>query len=193
MEPVAPSAITAGGNAANTQSSTKVFKQSRELRERKRRNMRDKRERDRAAASMYILLTSLIVDAPLNKIKRLWEMVHDAHKSKLQGVEILKYLSSVEGHKKQVEPQKLELKNTPTGAEILLDVMKHKDFSNHVSGVRHSEWTWEDFMKGWEAMRDHGDPTIDHHTPLIAFDVVSSPSTYLISVHFLIVRFWWID
>jgi hypothetical protein len=36
-----------------------------------------------------------------------------------------------------------------------------------------TEYTWIHFLKGWGAMRSHGDPTMHHHTPLVAFDVVS--------------------
>jgi hypothetical protein len=115
----------------------------------------------------------------------MWESLHENHPHKQIGKDIINYLITSCGDMEET-PKVFEMDEKPTDAEIFEDVLKHKRFFNHLNGNFHSKFTWKHFWKGWGAMRDHGDPLVQHHIPLVAFDVISSNGTS-ICLAFLII------
>ena len=119
----------------------------------------------------YIRMYADLID-PIGKVYDIWQKLHDMHPSKPQGTEIIKFLMRSENLEKYVEPETLALRFPPTEAEIFEDLDGHTRFFNHLSGDHDDGLNWKDFLMGWGAMRNFGDPTLENHTPLVAFDVV---------------------
>jgi hypothetical protein len=110
----------------------------------------------------------------LGKFTALWGKIHNMHPSKDVGIQILDHISN-SALASEIKPQKIELEYSPTGAEIFEDVRTHNKFFNHLNGEFHPKFSWIDFWMGWGAMGDNGNPLMESHTPLVAFDVVAHP------------------
>jgi len=81
-------------------------------------------------------------------------------------------------HSDKEEPaQKLQFEEPVTEAELWMDLSSHKIYFN-LAKDSDTKWTWKDFLLGWGAMRDYGDPQVTSHTPLTAFDVISTSGNF---------------
>ena len=102
-----------------------------------------------------------------------WKRAHINHPSRGKGIQILEHLmNSPDCLKGEVKSEEFKLENHVTEAELLEDIQNHKGYFNLEKECK--SWTWIKFWKGWGAMRDYGDPNIPNHSPLTAFDVVST-------------------
>lgn len=96
--------------------------------------------------------------------------------SKHEGAKILTHLIE-HASDCQVKPQKLNLKDKPTEAELIEDVMQHNGpFINQLSTEYPPEASWIDFWKGWGAMRDCGNPLTSSYIPYTTLGIVSYKS-----------------
>ena len=112
---------------------------------------------------------------PIAKLAEEWNKLHPMHPNKPIGNGILQFLMRPDHLSKYEKPKSTNFRFPPTEAELFEDVQEHRRFFNHLAGEMDTDYTWIHFIKGWGAMRSHGDPTMDNHTPLVAFDVVSKP------------------
>ena len=152
------------------------------LQERQRNNKRNQREREKIEKEtskhgiQYVDVSLLMmIDLPLKQIETQFQSLHRMHPSKHLGLNIIEALRArnLPPSYDQVRTITFRDEEAPTEAELFEDIFSHTKFFNHVTGETREEWTPKTFWKGWGAMRDHGNPCVSHHMPLVAFDVIS--------------------
>lgn len=105
-----------------------------------------------------------------------WKTAHLNHPFRGPGIQILEHLLKHHSDKGEAA-EEFQFEEPVTEAELWTDLASHKVYFN-LAKETNSKWDWKDFINGWGAMRDCGDPQVVTHTPLTAFDVVSTSGTY---------------